>query len=68
VSAQELPRPRCTVCGTEVRPDARHCPSCGLYRPTATGRRVLARRAVWALGFLLLVVWVVTLAVVATAN
>ena len=69
MSAQPLPAsPRCTVCGTEVAHDVARCPSCGLHRPTATGPRVLARSWVWALGLLLLVVWVATLAVVAGAK
>ena len=69
MSVQPLPSsPRCTACGAEVVANVLRCPSCGLHRPTATGPRVLARNWVWALGMLLLVVWVATLAVVAAAK
>jgi hypothetical protein len=69
MSAQPMPvTPRCSVCGAEVEANVLRCPECGLHRPTATGTRILARNWVWALGFLLLVVWVATLAVVAAAK
>ena len=68
MAAQPVPEPRCTVCATPVALDARRCPSCGLSRPAATGHRVLTRGAVWTLAVVLLVVWVVALAVVASAR
>ena len=68
MTAQPLPEPSCTMCGTVVVNDAARCPSCGLRRPTATGSRVLARRPVWVLAAILLVVWVVALLVVASAR
>jgi predicted nucleic acid-binding Zn ribbon protein len=68
VTAHELPEAKCGVCGTVVAPDARRCPNCGLVRPTARGRNVLARSGFLLLGALLLIVWVVTLAVVAAAR
>ena len=68
MTAQNLPEARCSVCGTTVAPDARKCPNCGLVRPAARGRNVLARSGFVVLGVLLLVVWVVTLAVVAAAR
>ncbi|MGQ0826121.1 MAG: hypothetical protein ACT4OX_14010 [Actinomycetota bacterium] len=68
MTAQPLPEPSCTVCGTIVQFDAARCPSCGLRRPAATGTRVLARSPVWALAAILLVVWVVALLVVASAR
>lgn len=68
MTAHPIPEPRCAVCGTIVTLDARRCPSCGLSRPAATGRRVLARNGFWALGILLFVVWVAALAVVASAR
>jgi len=68
VSTQPAPEATCVVCATPVALDARRCPSCGLARPAARGRGVLARGGFAAVATLLLVVWVVTLVVVATAR
>jgi predicted nucleic acid-binding Zn ribbon protein len=68
VTVPALPEPRCAVCGTVVAPDAARCPSCGLHRPTATGARVLTRSAMLVLALVLLVAWVATLAVIASAR
>lgn len=68
MTAPALPEPHCAVCGTAVAPDAARCPSCGLHRPAATGARVLTRSAMLALAAVLLVAWVVTLAVIASAR
>lgn len=68
MTAHELPEAKCGVCGTSVAPDARRCPYCGLVRPAARGRNVLARSGFLVLGALLLIVWAVTLAVVAAAR
>ncbi|MDZ4827091.1 MAG: zinc ribbon domain-containing protein [Actinomycetota bacterium] len=68
MTAQQLPEVRCSVCGTVVSVDARNCPSCGLHRPAARGRGVLARTGLWVAGSFLLVAWVVALAVVAAAR
>jgi len=68
VTAEPAPEATCVVCTTPVAADARRCPSCGLARPAARGRGVLARGGFAAVAALLLVVWVVTLVVVATAR
>ena len=68
MTAQPLEESRCASCSTPVVPDETRCPSCGLARPTATGPRVLTRSGVWALGALLLIVWIAALVVVAGAR
>ncbi len=68
MTAQQLPEVRCSVCGTVVVVDTRKCPSCGLARPAARGRSVLARSGFWAVGSVLLVAWIVALAFVAAAR
>jgi transposase len=62
--APARPETRCTGCGTVVVPDAPRCPACGIGHPT----RVLARAGIWAVGFTLLVAWVLTLLFVASAR
>ena len=68
MTAQPLPDPKCTVCGTPVTSETARCPSCGLSRPAATGSRVLARGWVWALAAVLILGWAVALFVVAGAR
>ena len=66
--AEPLPIPQCSLCGTEVEIDAARCPSCNLARPAARGSQVLARSGFWLLGLVLLAVYAVVLAIVATAH
>jgi predicted amidophosphoribosyltransferase len=60
--------PTCSLCGTPVTSDAARCPSCGLSRPAARGAGVLGRHGLWALGAMLLVVYVIVLLIVAAAR
>jgi hypothetical protein len=67
--AEPLPvSPSCTVCGTEVEPNAARCPSCGLARPAARGPQVLGRSGFWMLGVVLFAVYAVVLLIVASAH
>jgi hypothetical protein len=68
MTAQELPQPRCAVCGTTVALDTRRCPKCGLARPAARGHKVLARSGFVLIGFALVFAWIAALAVVAAAR
>jgi hypothetical protein len=60
--------PSCVVCGTVVTPEMARCPTCGLTRPAARGSSVLGRHGLWALGALLLALYIGVLLVVAAAR
>ena len=66
--AEPLSVPQCTVCGAEVESDTKRCPTCGLARPAARGSQVVGRTGLWFLGAVFLVVYAVTLLIVAAAR
>ena len=62
------PDPHCTVCGAEVEIDAKRCPSCGLARPAARGRKCSVAAGSGCSASVLLAVYGVVLLIVAAAR
>ena len=58
----------CPLCATPWPAGAERCAECGFYRSASPGFIVVDRRGMWMLALLVVVVYIVTLAIVAAAR